>query len=421
MGRSGDRGDANATAPMPGAVAVAWCRQWSCLLCPPRGRSRPEGFAVADVVRSVTMVLAGAAAVLLGHRALRHWWSERAGRAYELPEDRTGTALRAGAAGAAAVLAAVLAAPLVGGSGSGSGTDPGAGAAAPALVVVPPPPARTPEPAPPPPAVRTLGHPAGGTVDRLQDGTRVWLPPQYASPKAAGIGFPVVVAHVPDTADPDLYSGFVLAAKRGLADTFVLVLPTGCTADSAAVAEVARRYRVLAAPTATGVIGVGAGAPCAVREALATTGRYGAAAGISGLYPPLSPSPLPHPSLLLATASGETAARAAALRLRDALHPHRDQVRVIDGVAAHRELFALVAGYLTEKLDGPARAVTPPSPASVSPGPSPSASPMSPAPRSPLPPLAPHVPLISRTPSAAPQAAYPPHTAAQSRKPPQSS
>ena len=138
------------------------------------------------------------------------------------------------------------------------------------------------------------------------------------------------------------------------------MLPTGCAGDSAAVAEVARRYRVLAAPTATGVIGIGAEAPCAVREALATTGRYGAAAGISGLYPPLAPSPLPHPSLLLATATGETAARASALRLRDALHPHGDEVRVIDGIAAHRELFALVAGYLTEKLDGPARTVTPP-------------------------------------------------------------
>ncbi|MBM9434963.1 hypothetical protein [Actinacidiphila bryophytorum] len=378
---------------------------------------------MADVVRSVAMVLAAAAAVLLGHRALRHWWSERAGRAYELPEDRTGTALRAGAAGAAALLAAALAVPLLG-SGAADRSAAGTSAAAPALVAVPPPPARTPEPAPPPPEVRTLGHPAGGTLDQLQEGTRVWLPPQYASPKAAGIGFPVVVAHVAADADPDLYDGFVLAAKRGLADSFVLVLPTGCAGDSAALAEVARRYRVLPAPTATGVIGVGAGAPCAVHEALATTGRYGAAAGISGLYPPLAPSSLPHPSLLLAAAPGETAAGAAALRLRDALHPHGDEVRVIDGVATHRELFALVAGYLTEKLDGPAKAVTPPSPAPtpVAPAapiaPEAPSSPTAPASRAPL---APHAPLISRTPSAAPQAAYPPHTAPQSRKPAQNS
>ena len=83
----------------------------------PRGRSRPEGVAVADVVRSVTMVLAGATAVLLGHRALRHWYGERAGRAYELPVNRVGTAVRAGAAGAAALLAAALALPLLAGGG----------------------------------------------------------------------------------------------------------------------------------------------------------------------------------------------------------------------------------------------------------------------------------------------------------------
>lgn len=407
---------------------------------------------MADVVRSVTMVLAAASAVLLGHRALRHWWAERAGRAYELPVDRTGTALRTGAAGAAALLAAALALPLLGGSSGQDGAGAGSAAPAPAPVVVPSPPARTPEPAPPPPEVRTLGHPAGGTLDQLQDGTRVWLPPQYASPKAAGIGFPVVVAHLPATAAPDLYGGFALAVKRGLADSFVLVLPTGCARDSArdlahdsaAVAEAARRYRVLVARTATGVIGVGADAPCVVREALATTGRYAAAAGISGLYPSLTPSPLPHPSLLLATTSGETAADAAALRLRADLHPHGDEVRVIDGVAAHRELFALVARYLTEKLDGPARIVTPlspspPPPPSAAPSPAPSSAPSLIAPPAPSPspaagsaglaPVSPpslasrsrHAPLISRSPSTAPQTGYPPHTAPQSRKPPQSS
>ncbi|SHL19050.1 hypothetical protein SAMN05216499_10333 [Actinacidiphila paucisporea] len=396
------------------------------------------------------MVLAGAAAVLLGHRALRHWWAERAGKAYELPVDRSGTAVRAGAAGTAALLAAALALPLLGGGGR---EEVDAGAAALAPVLVPPPPARTPEPAPPPPEVRTLGHPAGGTLDQLQDGTRVWLPPQYASRKAAGIGFPVVVAHLPADAETDLYGGFALATKRRTADSFVLVLPAHCAPGSAhgpatALAEVARRYRVLAARTATGVIGVGAGAPCAVREALATTGRYGAAAGISGLYPPLAPSSLPRPSLLLAVATGDTAARAATLRLRAALHPHGDEVRVIDGIAAHRELFAQIAGYMTEKLDGPAKTVTPP-PAPVSPAapappvlpvapvlPVPLVPPVSPVPPgfppsfapplSPLSPLRPSPPLppslpATRTPTAAPWIAYPPHTVPQSRKPPQSS
>lgn len=352
------------------------------------------------------MVVAAAAAVLLGHRALRHWWAERAGRAYELPEDRTGTALRAGAAGAAALLAAGMAVPLFAG-GRGQ-AEAGMSAPAPAPVVAPAPPARTPEPAPPPPEVHTLGHPAGGTLDALRDGTRVWLPPKYATAKAARIGFPVVVAHLPAGADADLYEGFARAAKRGLADAFVLVLPTGCTQDPAVIAEVARRYRVLPARTAAGVIGAGADAPCAVREALATTGRFGAAVGISGLYPRLVPSRSPHPSLLLATAPGETAAQAAALRLRDALHPHGDQVRVIDALAAHRDRFALIAGYLTEKLDGPATAVTPP-PASVSPT----------VPASPAPPRS-RLSPATHTSSATPPTAYPPHSAPQSRKPAQS-
>ncbi|WP_333771260.1 hypothetical protein, partial [Streptomyces sp. IBSBF 2435] len=323
---------------------------------------------MADVVWTVLIVLAGAAAVLLGHRALRHWWAERAGRAYELPEDRTGTAVRAGAAGAAALLAAALSVPLLGGGQAPAGTAAAAPAAAHAPVVVPSQPARTPEPAPLPPEVRTLGHPSGGTLDQLRDGTRVWLPPRYASPQAARVGFPVVLAHLPAAADADLYAGFALALHRRLADPFVLVLPVDCAHDSAALAEVTRHYRVLAARATTGIIGAGAAAPCAVREALATTGRYAAAAGISGLYPHLAPAPPPHPSLLLATATGETAAHTAALRLRAALHPRRDEVRVIDGIAAHRQLFALVAGYLTEKLASPAKVtVLPPAPAPVSP------------------------------------------------------
>lgn len=358
---------------------------------------------MADVVRSVSMVLAGAAAVLLGHRALRHWWGERAGRVYELPVDRAGTAMRAGAAGAAALLAAALAVPL---PGAGHVRARAGAAVATAPVAVPSPPARppgaTPTPPvpppvlpPPPPEVHTLGHPAGGTLDQFQDGTRVWLPPHYTAPKAARTSFPVVVAHLPATADADVYGGFVLATKRGLADSFVLVLPADCARDSAAVTEAARRYRVLAARTATGVMGVGADATCAVREALATTSRYRAAVGVSGLYPPLAvsglrprrpgPSSLPHSSLLLATATGETAARAAALRLRDALHPHGDEVRLIDGIAAHRRRFALIAGYLTEKLDGPSRTVTPP-PAPVTPAP-----PASHAFRTPFVPPSPHL------------------------------
>lgn len=316
---------------------------------------------MADVVLSVLLLAATAAAVLLAHRALRHWWAERAGRPYELPADRLGTALRAGAAGAAALVAASLAVPLLAGrphDGTGRGDS---GPVAAAAATVPPAPPRTPAPAPPPPAMRTVGHPAGGTLLELRDGIHVWLPPRYTAPRAAGIAYPVVLARLPAAGDPDLYGGFAVQAKRGLADPFVLVMPRDCGQDSAAVlAEAGRRFRLLAARTARAALGLGAEAPCAVREALSHPERYGAAAGVSGTYPPLAPSAGPRPPLLLAAATGETASRASALRLRTALHPHGDQLRIIDGVRVRRELFALVAGYLTEKLDSPRRAADAP-------------------------------------------------------------
>ncbi|MFI0937487.1 hypothetical protein [Streptomyces sp. NPDC021020] len=329
---------------------------------------------MADVVWSVLVVVAGAGAVLLGYRAVRHWWAERAGRAYELPVDRHGTVLRAGAAGAAALLAGVLALPLLGGGGSGAGSgssgaarvsaDGGKASGAPAPAAPP----RTPQPAPPPPALRTLGHPAGGTLDQLADGTRVWLPPWYASPRGVRVAFPVAVAHLPAEREADLFDGFSLALRRGLADPFVLVLPADCSRADAALAAAGRHFRVLPARGGTGVIGVGAGAPCAVNAALAATGRYGAAAGVSGLYPPLaasSSSRTAPPPLLLASAQGETTARAAAQRLGAALHARgAGDVRLVDGAAASRDLFARIAGYLTEKLDGPATATPPVRPTS---------------------------------------------------------
>ncbi|WP_433890325.1 hypothetical protein [Streptomyces sp. CA-111067] len=380
---------------------------------------------MADVVLSVSLLLAAAAAVILALRAVRHWWSERAGQPYELPADHRGTMLWAAAAGVAAVVAVVLAVPLLVGGGP---AKPGRGtpAAAPPPVLAPAP-AHTPQPAPPPPTVRTIGYPAGGTLQELRDGTRVWLPPHYDSARAAGLSYPVVIAHLPAdpaqapapapspgstvpnaaaphaaipngtvpnrtsssapaatssfaatsvTTDPDLYDGFAIQAKRGLADPFVLVLPRDCGQDSAAVlAEVATRYRTLTARSARAVIGVGTAAPCAVQEALAHPDRYRAAAGVSGTYPPLPPSSgsagsaasttatSPRTSLLLASATGEVAPRAAALRLRTVLHARGDDgVRIIDGVRTRRELLALVSGYLTEKLDGPARPAHPAKP-----------------------------------------------------------
>ena len=542
---------------------------------------------MGEVVRVVLVALSGAAALTFGLRALRHWSAERAGRAYELAADRIGTALRAGAAGLAAVVAGLLAFPFLGADLSADGAAPaGSRAAAPVpdgLPTPPPPPPRTPAPAPPPPEVRTLDHPAGGTLDQLRDGTLVWLPPQYGSPHATHLAFPVVVVHLPSTAAPattapaatapggsatpaaparptaarsdalaspgtahstalahstaanvasahsgsaqpawparpaaqhltsphpptaspalsaaaslahgpaattsapnpltaDLFRGFTLAVQRGRADPFVLVMPAGCGHDSGALTEAAARYRVLPARTATGLMGIAADAPCAVREALADPGRYGAAAGISGQYPssltesvppsgappttppaahpaPPSPStasparpnpsrtPLPSPSplaphtstpLLLATVTGETSARAAALRLRDALHPRAGDVRLIDGIPSRRELFAQVAGYFTEKLDGPTTAPTPTTSPRPHPHPQPADPPHtadpahrpSPAttqpprlpPNRPVRPASPVSPVNPDNPVSTPPTAYPPRAAPQSHKPAQ--
>jgi len=231
----------------------------------------------------------------------------------------------------------------------------------------------TPAVVPPSPPVRTLGHPSGGTLQLLGDGTRVWLPPRYDAPRAAGIAYPVVVAHTDapgQDGDLDLYEGFAKAAGRGRADTFLLVMPAACDRDSGDVlAEVAHRYRTLTARTAQAVIGIGTQAPCAVREALAHPGRYRAGVGVSGTYPPLSPTAGPRTSLLLASVSGETGPRAAARKLRQTLHPRGDAVRLLEGVGTRTDLMGLVAAYLTEKLDGPARVAAAPATGHVAPAP----------------------------------------------------
>jgi hypothetical protein len=315
---------------------------------------------VVDAVLVLLLVLAAGAALLLGLRALRYWYGERAGRAYELPVDRRGTVWRAGASGAAALAAAGLAVPLLAGPGTAA---PGRPAAAPPHQAPPaPPPALTPTAAPPP-EIRTLGHPDGGTLQLLRDGTRVWLPPRYSTPSATGIAYPVVVVHASAADDLALYSAFAEQADRGRADAFLLVTPPYCgTAPDAVLAEVGVHYRVLAARTARGLVGVGPQAACAVREALADRTRYGAAAGVSGTYPQQAAPADSHPVLLLA-ADDQPGRRASAARLRAALHPKGDQVRLLDGVTSRSALLGDVAAYFTEKLDGPARATTAPEPA----------------------------------------------------------
>lgn len=317
---------------------------------------------MVDAVLFTLLFFATAAAVTLVRSALRYWWSERSGRVYELAQDRTGTALRAAAAGAAVLTVLAVAVPLLSQNGGGGGVAAAVSTAA--DLHVPAPVAQAPAHAAAPPAAgsaepRTISRPAGGVLQELPGGTRVWTPPQYAYPRAAQVAFPVVIAQLPalPADNQDLYAGFAAQVQRGLADPFLLVIPRGCGTEGPDLDAVARHYRALTARSARAILGVGDRAACAVREAFAHPGRYRAVAGISGAYETVAvPSPSPagrRPALLIASASGENAARDSALRFRTALRPRADEVRVIDGVSGRRELFARVAGYLTEKVDGP--------------------------------------------------------------------
>ncbi|MEU6173887.1 hypothetical protein ABZ832_18440 [Streptantibioticus parmotrematis] len=317
----------------------------------------------------VLLVTAVAAALWLGRTAVARWTLERAGRAYELPENYRPAVLRAGAALAVLTCGIVAAVSLPDG-------EPAARAplAAPALPAPPVRKAPVPHAAPQnavEPAPVTIARPAGGTLQRFADGTRVWLPPQYAYGGRASQAFPMVVAYLPATA-PDrepLYPAFVRHVRQGLADPFVIVLPRDCSVDPGkALATAARHYRTVGGRGARAVVGVGALAACAVRAALANPGRFGAAVGVSGTYgkgavvlPRVRPRSAPH--VLLASASGEDGQRASALRLRAALRRVGVRVRIIDGVVpdpgtggdARRHELALVSEYLTEELAGPAR------------------------------------------------------------------
>lgn len=312
---------------------------------------------MADAVLFTLLVLTTAAALLLARSALRHWWSERCGRVYELSQDRLGTTLRAAAAGAAVVAAVAVGVPLLPGDGD-TGTVP----AVAADLRLPAPP-RAPVRAPAPPASwstapRTISRPSGGVLQELADGTRVWTPAQYSYPRSAKVSFPVVVVQG-GAGDQRIYAGFAAQVQRGQADPFLLVLPRACTAAGPDLRAVAHHYRTLASRSGRAVLGVGDRAACAVREALAHPDRYRAVAGVSGTYGDVAvPSPTGRGrlALLLAYGSGESAARDSARTFRTALRSRTGEVRVISGGSgAERELFARIAGYLTEKVDGPER------------------------------------------------------------------
>lgn len=142
------------------------------------------------VVLYALLTVAGAAAVALARSALRHWWEQRAGRVYELPVERAGTVLRGAGSALAAAVAITLGVCLPPGPGSPSLSPHRQ------VTAAGPPSSPRPRPVPSDPAdaglvpPRTLGHPAGGTLHELSDGTRVWLPPQYDYPDSAGLYFP---------------------------------------------------------------------------------------------------------------------------------------------------------------------------------------------------------------------------------------
>ncbi|MEU3458341.1 hypothetical protein ABZ721_00105 [Streptomyces sp. NPDC006733] len=323
---------------------------------------------MADAVLFTLLLLSTAAALVLMRSALRHWWSERCGRVYELSQNRLGTTLRVAAAGAAALAAVAVGVPLLSGGGGG-GTAPAVAADLPL-----PAPASAPARAPAPPESwsappRTLSRPSGGVLQELADGTRVWTPPQYSYPRSAKVSFPVVVAQVgaADQQEQQIYAGFAAQVQRGTADPFLVVLPRDCAAAGPDLRAVAHHYRTLTVRSARAILGVGDRAACAVREAFAHPDRYRAVAGVSGTYENVDvPSPAGRRSLAILLAygagagssgsgAGEAAERDSARKLRTALRARTGEVRVISGVAGSRELFARVAGYLTEKVDGPER------------------------------------------------------------------
>lgn len=215
----------------------------------------------------------------------------------------------------------------------------------------------------PPARPRTIAHPADGTLQQLADGTHIWLPEQYGYASAADLDFPLVIAYAPKAQVNSLLTAFAAHTARGLADPFVVVLPGPGRCGTAVPTKLLDGYRIAPARTARALLGLGdEAAPCAVNEALAHPGRYEAVAAASATYDQPSPAPgddrprtPARTQLLLATPAGDEARAASALRLRDALRAAGPgEVRILDGIDPPRRLLALIAGYFTEKLDGPA-------------------------------------------------------------------
>ena len=337
------------------------------------------------------------AAVWAGGSALAAWREQRAGLVYELTPCYRGTALR----GAAAVVA--VGCFCAGGVALGLSPQRGAAAEpvtarpvhATAAPVHPRVPTRTPAaasahsptpaPAPAPPSapagLLTVGHPSGG---QLLEGAlpgvpgrfRVWLPKQYQGHAAP---LQVLLVRADAAQLGSVFDGLQSAAELSRANPFVAVVPLADCAPSAQLpAEelrraVAARFHVRKDAQGWALMGLGAGAPCAVAEELAHPALFTAAAGLSGRYEALVPlrgaeAGAPGTAhLLLADAATDTAGQQSTARLRTALaaRPHTDlrTAATAQDFSPERERFRLVrqgAGYLTELLaaqaSGPASA-----------------------------------------------------------------
>ena len=338
----------------------------------------------------VSLAMTGtAAAVWLTGGALASWREQRAGLVYELTPRYRGVAVRAGAAVAA--LGCVLA------GGTGLALAPvdtithtrSSGPTPPALSPVPAPDATVTASSAPSSAagaMLTVGHPSGGALlegplPGVQGRVRVWLPQQYAK---ASIPLPVMVVRADDAELGDVFEGLSGAVDSGRSNAFVAVVPTPpCNpagADVAAAGDllrhaVAARFHVAPDARGWGLLGLDAGAPCAVEAELARPGSFIAAAGLGGRYddlvrlmshrtPHLPPHPAAHPAtlppatrLLLADSRRDAAGQDSAARLRSALvRLPRADVRlssVVRDFSVQRErlrLVRLAAGYLTEQL-----------------------------------------------------------------------
>ena len=321
------------------------------------------------------------AAVWAGGSALAAWREQRAGLVYELTPCYRGTALR----GAAAVVAlgcvcaggvAVGLSPRQGAAAGPVATRPVRVAAAP---VHPQGSSRAPagSPAHSPAELLTVGHPSGG---RLLEGVlpgfpgriRVWLPKQYQG-RAAPLQVLLVRADASQLGS--VFDGLQSAAELSRANPFVAVVPLAACDPAARVpAEelrraLAARFHVRKDAQGWALLGLGAGASCAVAEELAHPPFFTAAAGLSGRYEALLPlrganATAPGTAhLLLADTAADTAGQQSAARLRTALaaRPHTDlrTAATAQDFSPERERFRLVrqgAGYLTELLAAQASA-----------------------------------------------------------------